>query len=147
MYTKKQLDKLEKEDCTQKSAARTPQEEHESTSDAEGGSSFLHSLAEVNPPNKAGEILESIPMRSLTMLEWRVSQWIHIVWMIIHLVLMILASNEVTKHDNEPWVSWIILGTFILIYSTIMTILHLAVTDNKTPTQQEIMPGVLFRNQ
>ena len=131
LYTKEELRKLEKDDCTRRSTAtHSTQEENDGVREKhiQEITSFLDSLAQVNPPNKAGEILEPIPMRSLTMLEWGVSQWIHILWMIIHLVLMTLATIEVTKSDNEPSASWIILGTFILIYSTIMTILHLTVT-------------------
>ena len=148
LYSKEELRKLETNDCAQRSTVSNfMQEENGSATNAEEITSFLDSLAQVTPPNKAGEILESIPMRSLTMLEWRVSQWIHIVWMIIHLVLMIMATIEVTKSDSEPSVSWIILGTFILICSTVMTILHLTVTiircqPNKNHARRSVQESI-----
>ena len=58
--------------------------------------SFLDVLAEIQPPNKAGEILESIPMMSLTRLEWKVTQAIHLLWMVIHMLLMALATVNIT---------------------------------------------------
>ena len=49
---------------------------------------FVDALAKVKPANKAGEILESIPMITLTRLQWRRYQWFSIVWMMIHFGLM-----------------------------------------------------------
>ena len=49
---------------------------------------FVDALAKVKPANKTGEILESIPMITLTRLQWRRYQWFSIVWMMIHFGLM-----------------------------------------------------------
>ena len=49
---------------------------------------FVDALAKVKPANKAGEILESIPMITLTRLQWRRYQWFSILWMMIHFGLM-----------------------------------------------------------
>ena len=89
--------------------------------------SFLDALAAVKPPNKAGEVLESIPMRSLTMLEWRVSQRIHILWMILHFVLMILATTDTTSSDSDWSLASTVLGIVVLIYSTIISVSHFTV--------------------
>ena len=92
--------------------------------------SFLDALAAVKPPNKAGEILESIPMMSLTRLEWRVTQRIHILWMLVHIVLMTLATIDITSSGNDSTV-WslesTILGVFILTYTSLMITLHFGV--------------------
>ena len=85
--------------------------------------SFLDVLAKIQPPNKAGEILESIPMRSLTRLEWRVTKRIHILWMVIHMFLMVFTSVEITTSNNDsPWST--VLGFIVLMYGTIITGSH-----------------------
>ena len=95
-----------------------------------GRTSFLHALAEVKPPDKAGKILESIPMRSLCRLEWRVSQLIHLLWMIVNLVLIILAAVEIRTTDKDSMdqsALSIALGIIILMYITVITSLQLMV--------------------
>ena len=91
--------------------------------------SFLDALAQVKPPHKAGEILESIPMMSLTWLEWRVTQWFHLLWMIVHIVFMVFATIEITTSDySTVWSAGSsVLCVFILVYTLFLTVLHLLV--------------------
>ena len=55
---------------------------------------FIEALAKVKPSNKAGEILELIPLITLTKLQWSVFQWFSLVWLAIHIVLMIILTHE-----------------------------------------------------
>ena len=85
---------------------------------------FLHTLAEVKPPNKAGEILDSIPMRKLTAMEWKVTAIIHLLWLFLHYLLMIL----VTFDAITAWSLWsTVLGLIVLFYATVITSSHIVV--------------------
>ena len=89
-----------------------------------GTVSFLDVLAEIQPPNKAGEILESVPIMSLTRLEWTITQAIHILWMILHIILMgSVTTIEIMSLSNDSRVHCFI----IMVYAAIITWLHLAV--------------------
>ena len=55
---------------------------------------FLDALAKIEPSNKAGEILELIPLITLTKLQWRRFQWFSISWLIIHIILMIFLTHQ-----------------------------------------------------
>ena len=91
---------------------------------------FLDALAEVKPPDKAGKILESIPMRSLCRLEWGISQRLHLLWMIVHLILIILAAieiREIDKDSTERSATSTALGVIVLMYVTIVTSSHFMV--------------------
>ena len=125
LYSKEELEKLEK------LGKQTNTQEEEET---KGTISFLEALAEIEPPNKAGEILESIPMMKLTQLEWRVTLVIHLLWMVLHFTLMIWATVEVTKSDNNPtkWhLSSTVLGIIILMYAAIITTSHFFISINR----------------
>ena len=87
--------------------------------------SLLEALSAVKPPNKAGEILESIPMRSLTRLEWRIARGIHFLWIIWHLTLMLLRTIQVHSPGFHT-VSDV--AIFVApIYASILTVSHLVV--------------------
>ena len=98
-------------------------EEQKGQAKRSGIVSFLDILAEIQPPNKAGEILESIPMMSLTRLEWTVTRTIHVLWMILHIFLMGFVTNEIISLSND---SKVFCG-IILVYAAIITILHIVV--------------------
>ena len=85
--------------------------------------SFLNALADIQPPNIAGKILESVPMTQLTHMEQNVSRVMYSVWMLIHFLLMVFATATVTAYhiDFRP-----VLVAFLLIYSTIISISHCA---------------------
>ena len=88
--------------------------------------SFLEALNQVKPPNKAGEILESIPMMTLTQAEWRISKRVHILWGILHFLLMLFSTIFTThKNDSTLWsVGESLLGIMILIYATVVIASH-----------------------
>ena len=121
---------LKTEDGDSNNSRRSLRVTQEESREGSEMSSFLEALAEVEPSNKAGEILESIPMISLTKLEWRVSYWMHVLWMITHFILMMLVSIEVS-YERSGSSSWsaksILLGIIILLYSSIVTVLHVIV--------------------
>ena len=85
--------------------------------------SFLDALAEIKPQHKAGEILESIPMIKLTRLEWKLTQAIHFLWILIHFTLMVLVTNEIATLSNDSE----IFSVIILVYAIIITTFHLMV--------------------
>ena len=92
--------------------------------------SFLDTLSAVKPPNKAGKILESTPMRSLAQLEWRVTQKVHLLWMFMHIGLMTWVTIEINTswHNYKVWSpKFMVLGAFILLYATIMATSHFLV--------------------
>ena len=114
LYSEEELDKLD------------PKQQEDN-----GIVSFLDALAEIQPPNKAGEILESIPMMSLTGLEWTVTQGIHLIWMVIHMSLMVFASIEIIPPYNDFMAeshNYNVLGTIVLTYATVITSFHGLVT-------------------
>ena len=82
--------------------------------------SFLDVLAKIQPPNKAGEILESIPMMRLTRLEWKRTRMINVLWMIVHISLMVLTSFQITTYNDPLWSA-----VLTLMYGTIITGSHL----------------------
>ena len=89
--------------------------------------SFLDVLAKVKPANTAGEILESIPMIWLTEVEWRFSQWIPILWIILHMVVMTYATHEITASENNSAVwspTFTVLGALIWVYASVIVLLH-----------------------
>ena len=94
--------------------------------------SFLHALADIQPPNKAGQILESIPMMRLSQLEWRITQWIHLIWMIIHFLLMILVTVKINTSNSKSSFT-IIVGSLVTLYATNLFITHCMVQIAKIP--------------
>ena len=94
---------------------------------------FLEALVDVKPQHKAGEILESIPMITLSHLEWKVSQWIHILWLLIHLVLMILVTKDITSGKTpEALTTTSVIGyVFVLIYASFFPISNILVRARK----------------
>ena len=88
--------------------------------------SLLDALVEVRPPNKAGEILESIPMIKLTQLEWKISQRIIFGWGVMHILLMILITMVMENKEGSP--KWYIDGSLIgVLYASIISSSHLIV--------------------
>ena len=113
-----------------KSPAKKTTSNNENQADDGERTSFLDALAEVKPPDKAGKILESIPMRSLCRLDWRISQRIHLLWMMVHLVLIILAAVEIRvtdKNSTERSAASTALGVIVLMYVTIIRTSHFMV--------------------
>ena len=95
---------------------------------------FVDALAKVKPANKAREILESIPMITLTRLQWRRYQWFSIVWMMIHFGLMSfltyqskreLATNKRGFMERSLITSK--LDTLILIYTSFIFLTNFVV--------------------
>ena len=84
-------------------------------------SSFLHALARVKPPNKAGEMMEAIPMMNLTNSQWRTYQWFSIAWLILHATLMSLITDD-SKGDLSADASFhhvlSVLDVFLLVYAS-----------------------------
>ena len=105
--------------------------------------SFVHVLAEVKPPNKAGEILESIPMRKLTEMEWYITHQIHLFWAVMHSILMVLATADITTSNNASTV-WSLQSTLtaisILFYATVMTTSHFLIKVMRHASQLRNAP-------
>ena len=82
--------------------------------------SFLETLDQLKRSNIAGEILESIPMKKLCQLEWRVSQWFFIGWIAVHVTLMTIVMYVITVSENLfaiwTWES-IVLTVFVECYA------------------------------
>ena len=110
LYRKQELERLESEEERPATLEKEEQEEkgksrgNRCQSQAEDNSqdiiSFLEALNQVKPPTKAGEILESIRMMTLTRAEWRISKRAHILWGILHFLLM-LFSTIFTTYKND----------------------------------------------
>ena len=113
-------------------------------SSAPDKTSLLDALAEVQPPNKAGEILESIPMMTLTDKEWRVSRVIHTLWMIGHFILMLAWTFEVTLSNGKSLAFIVIFGIITLIYSTVLTAGHVAVKIHQRKRQNVNQQNDIF---
>ena len=121
LYSEEELSKL-KEVLWREDKKSLPRPQQ----DRDGQNSFLDALAEVKPPNKAGEILESIPMISLSMLEWKVSQLIIFLWGIIHILVMILIT-VVTTNDSSSQASYVAGSSISVLYASVITVSHIMV--------------------
>ena len=115
------------------------QEDKESDSEI---MSFLESLNKVSPSNKAGEILESIPMKKLCELEWRVSRWFFIGWIVVHVTLMALVTNAISSSENISAVwTWDTIVLFVLIvpYALVITVIHVLIRFSRWQILQKLM--------
>ena len=104
MYSQKELECLEKKGNELNDSVYT----------------FLEALVDVKPQHKSGEILESVPMMTLSLLEWKVCQWIHVLWLVVHLVLIICVTKDMTysRSSEESTVKSLIGDIFVLIYAS-----------------------------
>ena len=128
------------------------EEAEDDTEEKEGNEelfTFMDALTIVKPGEKAGEILEPIPMITLTKLQWHIYQWFSIIWMLIHFLLMSYITcqsrNEVPttrKGFLEKSAATSKLDAVILFYSLFVLLLNFLVKitikcRSKLPYQEE----------
>ena len=99
----------------------------------------------MKPQHKSGEILESVPIMTLSLLEWKVCQWIHVLWLVVHLVLMICVTKDTTssRSSEELTVKSLIGDIFVLIYASFFPLSNFMVRTRRfikrrTKTEQRI---------
>ena len=105
--------------------------------------SFLEILDRVKPSNKAGEILQSIPMKKLCELEYGVSQWFYVGWLVLHLLLMWCATYVISNLSSFCSLGTSIFGIaiviFMAIYSLIITFVHVALITARKRQMKEYL--------
>ena len=110
------------------------QDEKEDKKQHQQLSTFLDAVAIVKPGEKAGEILESIPMVTLSKSQWRIYQLFSIIWMVIHFGLMSFITYQSKREISTAKKGFLekssITSKFdalILIYSSLVFLINLLV--------------------
>ncbi len=64
------------------------------------GSTLLQTLADVNPPCKATEVLTEVPVKHIAAWQWFVYQFFSVAWLLFHIVVMTVQSLNALQEIN-----------------------------------------------